>query len=292
MVKYKDYRVLGILFIVPQLILTLVFFIWPAFLSLKQSFFYADAFGIHEEFASFANYFDLFQDGTFWEASVVTLLMAASIILLTMGLGLLLALLVNACTRGQNIYKSLFLWPYAVAPAIAAILWRFLCQPNIGWLANVFGAFGLEFNYLVHPKQALIVVILASSWQQLSYNFLFYFAAIKAIPLALIEASILDGAGAWQRFQKITLPLLSPTSFFLLLMNLIYAFFETFGVIDVLTHGGPGSSTTNLMYKAYKVGFINMDLGRSASLSVVLMLFMIVLGLVQFYYLDKRVHYA
>lgn len=292
MAKFEQYKVLGFLFVLPQLLFTLVFYIGPAFASLSQSFFFADAFGLHKEFAFLMNYLDLARDPYFYKAFFVTLIIAFFVTLSTMSLGLLLATLVNHCSKSQGLYKALFFWPYAVAPAVAAILWRFLCQPNIGWLSNGLSALGLEFNYLIHPNQARLVVILAASWQQLSYNFLFYFAALQAVPRSLMEAAILDGAGPWRRFWQIVFPLLSPTSFFLLSMNLIYAFFDTFGVIDVLTHGGPDSATTNLMYKVYKDAFVDMDLGRSAALSVLLMGFVIILSLIQFFYLEKRVHYA
>jgi sn-glycerol 3-phosphate transport system permease protein len=292
MAKFERHKLLGFFFVAPQLVLTLVFFIWPAVSAFIQSFFFADAFGLFKQFAGFKNYFDLLRDPYFFDALWVTLVIAFFVTLATQGLGLLLAVLVNACSRSQGVYKSLFFWPYAVAPAIAAILWRFLCQPSIGWLSTSLEAMGFNFNYLIHPKQALLVIIVAASWQQLSYNFLFYFAALKALPKSLLEAATLDGASHWRRFWQIIFPLLSPTSFFLLIMNLIYSFFDTFGIIDVLTHGGPGSATTNLMYKVYKDGFVNMDLGSSASISVLLMLLVISLSLIQFFYLEKKIHYA
>lgn len=292
MAKFERHKLLGFCFVAPQLILTLVFFIWPAFSAFIQSFFFADAFGLFKQFSGFTNYFDLLHDPYFFDALWVTLLIAFFVTLATQGLGLLLSVLVNACSKSQGFYKSLFFWPYAVAPAIAAILWRFLCQPNVGWISNSLEALGFEFNYLIHPHQALLVIIVAASWQQLSYNFLFYFAAVQAIPKPLIEAAILDGASPWRRFWQIIFPLLSPTSFFLLVMNLIYAFFDTFGIIDVLTHGGPANATTNLIYEVYKDGFINMDIGSSTSLSVLLMILVVMLSLFQFFYLEKKVHYA
>lgn len=292
MAKFEHYKLSGFLFVVPQLLFALVFYIGPALSSLSQSFFYADAFGLQKHFARLMNYYDLFHDPYFYRAFLVTVIFAFFITILTMSLGLLLAVLVNQCSKAQGLYKALFFWPYAVAPAIAAILWRFLCQPHIGWLANGLTALGLDFNYFIHPNQARFVVIMAASWQQLSYNFLFYFTGLQAIPKSLIEAAILDGASPFRRFWQIVFPLLSPTSFFLLTINLIYAFFDTFGVIDVLTHGGPDSATTNLMYKLYKDAFVDMDLGRSAALSVLLMGFVIVLSVIQFSYLEKKVHYA
>lgn len=233
----------------------------------------------------------MIKDPGYLQAVYVTFLIAFFVTLLTMGLGLFLAVLVHARQKSQGVYKALFLWPYAVAPAIAAILWRFLCQPAIGWLTHALQHFGIAFNYLTNAKQALLVVILAASWQQLSYNFLFFFAALKAIPSSLIDAAIIDGASGWRRFWQIIFPLLSPTSFFLLIMNLIYAFFDTFGIIDVMTNGGPNNSTTTLVYKVYKDGFVGLDPGSSSAQSVMLMFMVIVLTLVQFRYLEKKVHY-
>ncbi|HHF7344172.1 sn-glycerol-3-phosphate ABC transporter permease UgpA [Legionella feeleii] len=291
MAKYTQHKKVALMFILPQLLITLLFFIWPACSALIQSVFFSDAFGLHNRFAGLANFFDLFKDPGYGKAVLVTIVIAFFVTLLTMSSGLLLAVLVQSRKKSQRIYKTLFLWPYAVAPAVAAILWRFLCQPTIGWLAHGLQALGINFNYLINAKQALLVVVLTASWQQLSYNFLFFFAALKAIPPTLIEAAIIDGASTWRRFWQIVFPLLSPTTFFLLVMNLIYAFFDTFGIIDVMTNGGPGSSTTTLIYKVYKDGFVGMDPGSSSAQSVMLMLMVVALTLIQFRYLEKKVHY-
>jgi sn-glycerol 3-phosphate transport system permease protein len=292
MSKYTHYKKLAFLFIVPQLLITFVFFIWPACSALIQSLYFGDAFGLHSQFAGFTNFCDLFHDPAFISAVSVTFIIAFFVTLLTLGLGLLLAVLVQGRQKSQAVYKTLLLWPYAVAPAVAAILWRFLCQPSIGWVAKGLSFLGIDFNYLIHPHQAVAVIILTASWQQLSYNFLFFFAALKAIPPSLVEAAIIDGASSWQRFWQIIFPLISPTTFFLLIMNLIYAFFDTFGIIDVLTNGGPANKTTTLIYKVYKDGFIGMDPGSSAAQSVMLMVMVIGLTLFQFRYLEKKVHYA
>jgi len=292
MAKFTNNKKLAFIFIAPQLLITFLFFIWPAATALIQSFYFEDAFGLYKRFAGLTNFIDLFRDPSFIKALSVTFIIAISVTFLTMSLGLLLAVLVKNRGKSQGVYKSLLLWPYAVAPAVAAILWRFLCQPSLGWLANAAAWAGFDFNYLTHPQQALAVVILTASWQQLSYNFLFFFAALKAIPPVLIDAAIIDGASAWRRFWQIIFPLLSPISFFLLIMNLIYSFFDTFGVIDVLTNGGPANSTTTLIYKVYKDGFIGMDPGSSAAQSAILMLLIIMLTLLQFRYLEKKVHYA
>ncbi|KTC86503.1 sn-glycerol-3-phosphate ABC transporter permease UgpA [Legionella brunensis] len=292
MPTYIQYKKLAWIFIFPQLLITLVFFIWPAFSALVQAFFFSDAFGLHKQFAGLTNFFDLLKDPGYKQALWVTVILAFFVTLGTMSLGLFLAILVQARRKSQQMYKTLFLWPYAVAPAIAAILWRFLCQPTMGWLSHGLQGLGIHFNYLVNAKQALLVIVLTASWQQLSYNFLFFFAALQAIPNALVEAAIIDGASAWRRFWQIIFPLLSPTSFFLLIMNLIYAFFDTFGIIDVMTNGGPNNSTTTLIYKVYKDGFVGLDPGSSSAQSVMLMIMVIVLTLVQFRYLEKKVHYG
>lgn len=291
MAKFIQNKKTALVFILPQLVVTLLFFLWPACSAVFQSFFFSDAFGLHRLFAGLTNFNDLLVDPGYRQALVVSLVIAALVTLFTMSLGLFLANLVAARTKTQAIYKSFFIWPYAVAPAVAAILWRFLCQPTLGWIAQIADWMGWQFNYLINPKQALIVIVITASWQQFSYNFLFFFAALKAIPAPLIEAAILDGASPRQRFWQIIVPLLSPTTFFLLIMNLIYSFFDTFGIIDVMTSGGPANTTTTLIYKVYKDGFIGMDPGSSAAQSVLLMLMVSFLTLIQFRYLERKVHY-
>ncbi len=291
MSKFNHQNAYAWLFIIPQLLVTLVFFIWPAWSALTQSFFYTDAFGLHQHFAGFTNFSDLLQDPAYAKAVGVTFIIAISVTLLTMSFGLMMASLVNNRCKSQKVYKSLLIWPYAIAPAVAGILWRFLCHPTLGWLTHFLSYLGIHFDYVNNAHQALLVVILTASWQQFSYNFLFYFAALRAVPQNLIDAAIVDGAGPWQRFWHIIFPLLSPTTFFLLLMNLIYGFFDTFGIIQVMTHGGPGNSTTNLIYKVYQDGFEGMDLGSSSAQSVLLMILVMIISLIQFKYLEKKVHY-
>lgn len=291
MIPFQTHKKTALFFIVPQLLLTAIFFIWPACNAIFQSFFYSDAFGLQYHFAGFSNFIDLFYSAEYAHAFMMTLVMAFSITLLTMGFGLALAVLVKGRQKGQSVYKSLLLWPYAVAPAIAAVLWRFLCHPNMGWLTQILEHFGIAFNDVLHPGQALLVIILTASWQQFSYNFLFYYAALNRIPNTVLEAATLDGASAWRRFWQIIFPLLSPTTFFLIIMNVIYSFFDTFGMIDIITHGGPEYSTTTLMYKVYEDGFVGMDPGGSSAQSVMLMLFVITLVFIQFRFLEKKVHY-
>lgn len=291
MTAFQNHKKTALLFIFPQLLITLGFFIWPALNAVFQSFFYSDAFGIQSRFAGFANFVDLFRSSEYVQAVGVTFLIASCVTLLTMVFGLIMALLVQRQKQGKGIYKSLLIWPYAVAPAIAAILWRLLCHPTLGWVTHLFQWFGVDFNYVIHPGQALFVIIMTASWQQFSYNFLFYYAALNRIPNALLEAALLDGASPWRRFWQITFPLLSPTTFFLIIMNVIYSFFDTFGIIDVITHGGPEISTTTLIYKVYEDGFVGMDPGGSSAQSVMLMLMVIVLTVIQFRFLEKKVHY-
>lgn len=291
MAKFSGHGKTALLFIIPQLFITVLFFIGPACIALGQAFFYSDAFGIQRHFAGWHNFADLLQDPAYGKAVSVTFILALSITLVTMFCGICLAVLVSKRKRSQGIYKALMLWPYAVAPAVAAILWRFLCHPTLGWLPRILHEVGIPFNYMIHAKQAMLVIILTASWQQFSYNFLFFFTALKTIPVSILEAAVIDGASAWRRFWQISLPLLSPTTFFLLIMNLIYAFFDTFGIIQVITHGGPGNTTTTLIYKVYQDGFVGMDPGSSSAQSVILMLIVIVLAYVQFMYLEKKVHY-
>lgn len=291
MAKFNHQSLYAWLFIVPQLLITVIFFIWPACSALRQSFFYTDAFGLHQHFAGLSNFSDLFLDPSYAKAVWVTFVIAISVTFLTMSLGLIMANLVNNRTQSQGVYKSLLIWPYAIAPAVAAILWRFLCHPTLGWMTHILQSLGIHFDYVNNANQAILVVILTASWQQFSYNFLFYFAALKAVPQTLIDAATIDGASPLQRFWQIIIPLLSPTTFFLLIMNLIYGFFDTFGIIQVMTHGGPGNSTTNLIYKVYEDGFEGMDLGSSSAQSVLLMIIVVVVSVLQFKYLEKKVHY-
>ena len=291
MAKYTQHAKVALFFIIPQLLVTVLFFIWPACSALLQSLYFSDAFGLHRRFAGLGNFSDLFYSPDYCIAVLVTLTISLFVTVLTMTSGLTLAVLVNGRRRCKQVYKTLLLWPYAIAPAVAAILWRFLCHPTLGWMAQGLQWVGIDFNYLTHPKQALFVVIMTASWQQFSYNFLFFFAALNMIPKPLIEAAIIDGASSWRRFWQIIFPLLSPTTFFLLTMNLIYAFFDTFGIIHVMTNGGPGHSTTTLVYKVYKDGFVGMDPGSSSAQSVLLMIIVVGLTLLQFRYLEKKVHY-
>lgn len=291
MAKFSKHNKTAFLFIIPQLLITVIFFIWPAINAIFQSFYFSDAFGLHKQFAGISNFIDLLHQKEYAVALGVTVVMSVCIMLLTMGLGLLLAVIVNRLNRGRAAFKILLLWPYAVAPAVAAILWRFLCHPTLGWITQALHYIGVDFNYVSNPRHALIIVIVTASWQQFSYNFLFYLAGLSRVSKELIDASILDGASSWRRFWQIVFPLLSPTTFFLMIMNLIYAFFDTFGIIHVITNGGPEYTTTTLVYKVYEDGFVGMDPGSSSAQSVMLMLIVTVIMLIQFRYFEEKVHY-
>lgn len=291
MTAFKKNKLWAYAFIFPQLLVTVLFFIVPALKAVYQSFMSSDPFGLLEQPALWNNYLDLLQDPSYGQAFGVTALLSLVISILTLMFGLLLAVLVTGRSKGQGIYKTLLIWPYAIAPAIAAVLWRFLCQPDIGWLSQFLSLFGIPFNYLINSKQALVTIIITATWQQFSYNFIFFYAAIKGVPKSLIEAAVMDGAGGWRRFWVVIFPLISPTTFFLFTMNLIYSFFDTFGIIDVLTRGGPANSTTSLIYKVYQDGFEGLDFSSSAAQSVILMILVIGIMLLQFRFVQKKVHY-
>ena len=284
-------RYLPYFLIAPQIIVTLLFFIWPALAALKQSFFLQDAFGLKHHFVWLKNYYFLFASHYYWHSIEITLIFSIAVSVFTLISALLIATLANRVIKGANLYKTLLIWPYAVAPAIAGILWRFLFNPAVGIIAYVLAKLGYHWNYVLNGNQALLLVILAAIWQQFSYNFLFFLAGLQAIPKSLLEAAAIDGAGPFRRFYHIVFPLLSPTTFFLLVMNLIYAFFNTFGIVQVMTKGGPANATNTLVFKVYNDGFVGMNFGSSATQSVILMLIVISLTVLQFKYIERKVHY-
>ncbi len=275
----------------PQLMVTLVFFVWPALEAIYQAFLVQDPFGMSSRFVWFDNFIQLFEDPKYFESLVSTLVFSAGVTVLSMGLSLLLAVMADGVVRGASVYKMLLVWPYAVAPAIAGILWMFMFDPTIGIVAYALEQIGYHWNHRVNGDEAMLLVVIAAAWKQISYNFLFFLAGLQAIPRSLIEAAAIDGARPFKRFWTIVFPLLSPTSFFLLVVNIVYAFFDTFGIIHAVTHGGPGTSTTTLVYKVYHDGFIGLDLGGSAAQSVMLMLLVGVLTVVQFRYIERKVQY-
>lgn len=278
--------------LLPQMAVTLVFFFWPAAQAVERSFLRGDAFGLSTHFAGFTNFSLLFADPNYLASCGITAVFSASVAILALAPGLLLAVMADRVVRGAAVYKTVLLMPYAIAPAIAGVLWMFLFNPGIGVMAAALRRLGLDWNYLLNAPQAMLLVILAAAWKQVSYNFLFFLAGLQAIPASLIEASAIDGATPRRRFWTIVFPLLAPTSFFLLVVNMVYAFFDTFGVIHNVTQGGPGQSTEILVYKVWYDGIVGLDLGGSAAQSVVLMAIVIALTAIQFRFIERRVHYA
>ncbi|MFG1496063.1 sn-glycerol-3-phosphate ABC transporter permease UgpA [Saccharospirillum sp. HFRX-1] len=286
-----QHRLLPYFLVAPQLIITLVFFIWPAGQALYQSFLVEDAFGFSTEFVWFENFIYLLTDPEYWTSIRVTALFSFWVAFIGMALALLLATMADKVIRGSRLYQTLLIWPYAVAPVVAAVLWLMLFSPSIGVIPSWLSKIGYHWNHLANSVEANILVIVASVWKQISYNFIFFVAGLQAIPRSLIEAAAIDGARPFRRFWQIVFPLLSPTAFFLLVVNVVYAFFETFGVIHATTQGGPGNSTKTLVYKVFEDGFIGLDLGSSSAQSVLLMLIVITLTVVQFRYVEKKVQY-
>ena len=285
-------RVLPYFLLAPQLAVTLVFFIWPAFQAFRQSFLREDPFGMKTTFVWFANYTKLFGSSDYMNALWVTLIFSVSVTVLSMGVSLLFAVCVNRVLKSGRIYTTLLVWPYAVAPAAAGLLWWFMFNPSIGILPYILRQFGYDWNHRLDGNDAMILIVIASAWKQNSYNFLFFVAGLQAIPKSLIEAAAIDGARGTKRFWTIVFPLLAPTTFFLLVVNTVYAFFDTFGIIHAVTGGGPAKATETLVYKVYNDGFVNLDLGSSAAQSVILMIIVVALTAFQFRFVEKRVHYS
>jgi sn-glycerol 3-phosphate transport system permease protein len=276
----------------PQLAVTIVFFFWPAAQAMLQSLQGGDAFGLSTRFVWADNFTALFADPDYLLSFGITAFFSIAVALLALAPGLLLAVMADRVARGAAFYKTVLLLPYAIAPAIAGVLWMFLFNPSIGVLAAALRGCGIDWNYLLNGNQAMGLVILAAAWKQISYNFLFFLAGLQAIPASLIEASAIDGASPRRRFWTIVFPLLAPTSFFLLVVNMVYAFFDTFGVIHNVTQGGPGKATEILVYKVWYDGIVGLNLGSSAAQSVVLMAIVTGLTAVQFRFIERRVHYA
>jgi sn-glycerol 3-phosphate transport system permease protein len=279
------------LLLAPQLAVTFVFFLWPAAQAGWQSFLREDAFGLKSTFIGFENYSRLFGDPHYLNSVMVTVVFSVSVAVLAMALGLTLALAADRMIKSAQTYTTLLVWPYAVAPAIAGLLWWFIFNPTIGLVPYALDMVGIDWNHSLNGTQSMILVIIAAAWKQISYNFLFFVAGLQAIPASMREAAAIDGAGPRRRLFSITLPLLAPTSFFLLVVNTVYALFDTFPVIDATTEGGPAQATNILVYKVYVDGFLGLNLGSSAAQSVVLMAVVIVLTVVQFRFIERRVEY-
>jgi sn-glycerol 3-phosphate transport system permease protein len=279
------------LLVLPQVLITLVFFIWPASQALFQSLLLEDAFGFKTEFVFLDNFYELFQDPDYRASFSKTLIFAFFTTLVSMGSALILAARVDRVIKCQTMYRTFLIWPYAVAPVVAGALWMFMFDPTLGIVAYFLKYAGIHWNHRMDGNHAMILIILAASWKQISYNFLFFIAGMQAIPRSLIEAAAMDGAGPFRRFWTIVFPLLSPTTFFLLVVNMVYAFFDTFGIVHAVTKGGPAQATQILVYKVYNDGFIGLDLGGSAAQSVILMAIVIGFTVVQFKYIERRVVY-
>nr|WP_282557858.1 sn-glycerol-3-phosphate ABC transporter permease UgpA [Providencia burhodogranariea] len=277
--------------VLPQLIITVVFFIWPAAEALWYSLQNIDPFGFSSEFVGFDNFIQLFHDSYYLDSFYTTMIFSGLVAGSGLLVSLLFAALVDYVIRGSRFYQTLMLLPYAVAPAIAAVLWMFLFSPGRGLITHALEQVGYHWNHAQNSGQAMFLVVLASVWKQISYNFLFFFAALQSIPRSLVEAAAIDGAGPIRRFFRISLPLIAPVSFFLLVVNLVYAFFDTFPVIDAATGGGPMQATTTLIYKIYREGFSGLDLSASAAQSVILMFLVIILTIVQFRFIERKVRY-
>ena len=277
--------------VAPQIAITVVFFFWPAVQAVWYSFQLQDAFGLRSQFVGLQNYAALFKDGNYVDSFKVTALFSVLVAFFGIAISLLLATMADRVLRGAMAYKTLLIWPYAVAPAIAGVLWAFLFAPSIGIVTYVLKGWGVDWNWILKGDQAMVLIVVASVWKQISYNFLFFLAGLQSVPRSLIEAAAIDGASPFRRFWTIVFPLLSPTTFFLLVVNIVYAFFDTFGVIDATTQGGPGQSTQILVYKVYHDGVKAADLGGSSAQSVILMFIVIALTVVQFRFVERKVQY-
>lgn len=275
------------LLVLPQLALTFAFFLWPSAQAILQSVTLQDPFGLSSEFVGFENFADLFSDPLYRASAARTVVFCVLVTGITMSVALLFAVFADREIRGQGWYRSMLIWPYAVAPAIAAVLWIFLLHPQIGLIGAWLNASGAAWDYRLNGTQAMLVVILASAWKQVSYNFIFFLAGLQSIPKTVVEAARMDGSGGFYRFRTITLPLLMPTVFFLLVVNIVYAAFDTFATIIALTGGGPAQSTRTLVVNVFETGFVNQNIGSSAAQSVVLMVAVIALTTVQFKFLGR-----
>jgi sn-glycerol 3-phosphate transport system permease protein len=279
------------LLLLPQLAITIVFFYWPASQAVWQSFLLQDAFGISTDFVWFENYVTLFSNPGYYKALVNTAIFSSFVCILSLSIALLFAVMADRAIRGAEVYKTLLIWPYAVAPAIAGVLWLFMFDPSLGMLARGLQSLGIAWNPRLNGNHAMALVILAATWKQISYNFLFFLAGLQSIPKSVIEAAVIDGARPMRRFWTIVFPLLSPTTFFLLVVNIVYVFFDTFGIIDTVTGGGPSGATETLVYKVYSDGKGGSDLGGSAAQSVILLVMVIAMTAVQFKFIERKVSY-
>ena len=279
------------LLVAPQMAIVLVFFFWPAAQALYQSVLQQDAFGTSTEYVGLENFERLFNDDTYLASFKTTAIFSVLVAVCGLSIALLLAVMADRVIRGAGLYKTLLIWPYAVAPAVAGVLWVFMFASPMGVVAYALQVVGVEWNHMLKSEHAMALIVMAAVWKQISYNFLFFLAGLQSIPRSLIEAAAIDGATPWHRFWTIVFPLLSSTTFFLLVINVVYAFFDTFAIVDAATQGGPGKDTAILVYKVYYDGFKALDMGGSASQSVILMAIVIVLTVIQFRYVERKVQY-
>jgi sn-glycerol 3-phosphate transport system permease protein len=277
--------------VTPQLAVVLIFFYWPAAQAVLQSFLLQDAFGLSTSFVWLDNYRELLSQPEYFAAVVRTFVFSFAIAVSSLSFALLLAVMADKPLRGVTIYRTLLIWPYAVAPPVVGVLWVFMLNPSLGVLSRGLTAIGIDWNPLLNGNQAALLIVLAAAWKQISYNFLFFLAGLQSIPKSVLEAAAIDGARPARRFWTVTFPLLSPTIFFLLVVNIVYAFFETFGIIDTMTRGGPARATETLVYKVYQDGLLGGNLGGSAAQSVILMIIVILLTAVQFRFVEGKVTY-
>ncbi len=282
---------LPLLLVLPQMLVTAVFFFYPAGQAIWQSLFIPDPFGLSMRYVGLGNFEYLLSNPYYRASFVTTAVFSILVTVLSMGVALYLAVLADRLIKGSGVYRTLLIWPYAVAPAVAGVLWLFMFNTRVGVVTWYLGVLGYDWNHVLNGEEAMGLVVVASAWGRISYNFLFFLAGLQAIPRSVIEAAAIDGARFWTRFRTIVWPLLSPTTFFLLVVNIVYAFFETFGVIHTITSGGPQQATTILVYKVYADGFVGQDLGSSAAQSVILLLIVGALTVLQFKYIERRVHY-
>ena len=277
--------------IAPQMVIVLVFFFWPAGQAIYQSLLTQDPFGLSTQFVGMENFERLWNDGSYLASFKTTAVFSVLVAVIGLAIALLLAVMADRVLKGAAVYKTLLIWPYAVAPVVAGVLWLFMFASPMGVVAYYLRAMGIEWNHLLDSDHAMTLIVAAAVWKQISYNFLFFLAGLQSIPKSLIEAAAIDGASPWHRFWTIVFPLLSPTTFFLLVINIVYAFFDTFGIVDATTQGGPGKDTAILVYKVYYDGFKALDMGGSAAQSVVLMVVVITLTVIQFRFVEKKVQY-
>lgn len=289
-VRFKSWWLPWVL-LAPQVAVIAVFFFWPAGQALVQSLQEQDAFGSSVTWVGLDNFRNLFDDESYLDSFLITIQFSVLVAGLGLVVSLALAVFADRVLRGASVYKALLIWPYAVAPAVAGVLWLFMFAPSIGIVSFWLRKLGIDWNHLLDSRQAMALIVFAAVWKHISYNFLFFLAGLQSIPRSLIEAAAIDGAGPWRRFWSVVFPLLSPTTFFLLVINVVYAFFDTFAIVDAATQGGPGKDTAILVYKVYHDGFKALDLGSSAAQSVVLMVIVVALTVIQFRYVEKKVNY-